>query len=219
VNDLFRILVILLLVVGNGVFVAAEYALVTARRSRLEALAASGNRRAATAVRLMDNPVGFISTVQVGITALSILIGAIGQPLLEEVFDPWMASILAFVFAFLILTYLSLVIGELVPKALALQKAERLAMTLAIPVSGLQRVTAPLVWVLERSSNGLLRLFGIHPLRGGHPPHRRRGRGHRRHRDGGGGDALQGLRLRRQGGARGDGAAPRGRGPLGRHPT
>ncbi len=159
-SDFFRLLAIFLLVLGNAIFVAAEYALVTVRRSRLEA---QDTRRARVALRLLDNPVGFIGTAQVGITGFSIAIGAVGQPLLESYFDPWVAAGIAFAAAFFILTYLSLVIGELVPKAIALQKAESLAPLLAIPLAGMQRLFRPLVWVLQESANRIARLFGVTP--------------------------------------------------------
>ena len=119
-----RIVIVFLLVLGNAIFVAAEYALVTARRSRLEERAARGGRGARTALRLMDDPVRFISTVQVGITVSAILLGAIGEPLLSGLMEPPLSNTVAFLIAFAILTYLSVVLGELVPKAVALQKAE-----------------------------------------------------------------------------------------------
>ncbi len=115
-----RIVVVFLLVLGNAIFVAAEYALVTARRSRLEERALRGGRGAKTALRLMDDPVRFISTVQVGITVSAILLGAIGEPLVSEFFEPPLSATISFVLAFAILTYLSVVLGELVPKAVAL---------------------------------------------------------------------------------------------------
>ena len=163
-SDFLRILVIVLLVLGNAIFVAAEYALVTVRRARLESQA---TRRARVALRLLDNPVAFISTVQVGITAFSIALGAVGQPLLEGYFDPWLAAGLSFALAFFILTYLSLVIGELVPKAIALQKAETLAALLAIPLDAFQRLFRPVVWVLQGSANTIARLLGVKPAPGG----------------------------------------------------
>ncbi len=163
-SDFLRVLVIVLLVLGNAVFVAAEYALVTARRGRLEA---QETRRARVALGLLENPVGFISTVQVGITAFSIALGAVGQPLLEGFFDPWMAAGIAFAIAFFILTFLSLVIGELVPKAVALQKAESIATLLAIPLAGFQRLLRPVVWVLQESANWIARAFGVTPAPAG----------------------------------------------------
>jgi putative hemolysin len=162
-SDFLRILLIFLLVLGNAVFVAGEYALVSARRSRLQERADAGSRGARSALRLMDQPVVFISTVQVGITVFGIAMGAVGTPLLESYFDPIVAAGLAFAIAFLILTYLSVVLGELVPKAIALQRAERLAVWLAPSIELLARIAKPIVWVLQVSANAVARLFGIQP--------------------------------------------------------
>jgi putative hemolysin len=166
-SDVTRIALVMLLVLGNAVFVAAEYALVTARRSRLEEQAQRGSRAARVALRLMDEPVRFISTVQVGITVFSIMLGAVGEPLLSNYFDPWLSHTLAFLLSFLLLTYLSVVVGELVPKAIALQKAEALARALAFPLDLLARVAHPLVWVLQQSANAITRLFGVQPAPAG----------------------------------------------------
>ncbi len=170
-SDPLRIVIILLLVLGNAVFVAAEYSLVTSRRTRLEELAKRGNRRANTALRLLDEPVRFISTVQVGITVFGILLGALGEPFISSFFDDWVSRGVAFIFSFLILTYLSVVLGELVPKSIALQRAERLALWLAVPLDWLGRVTYPLVWVLQRSANAIARLFGVQPAPAGMTMH------------------------------------------------
>jgi putative hemolysin len=167
VSDSLRILVILLLVLGNAVFVAAEYSLVTARRTRLEELAKRGNRRARIALGLLDEPVRFISTTQVGITVFGILLGALGEPLISSWFDDWVSRGVAFVFSFLILTYLSVVLGELVPKSIALQRAERLALWLAVPLAWLGRIAYPLVWILQKSADGIARLFGVQPAPAG----------------------------------------------------
>jgi magnesium and cobalt exporter, CNNM family len=171
VNDSLRILIILLLVLGNAIFVAAEYALVTARRTRLEEMARGGNRRARTALAMLDEPVRFISTVQVGITVFSILLGAIGATFLTRLLDDWMPEEVAFIVSFLILTYLSVVLGELVPKSIALQRAERLAIWLAVPLDWLGRVANPLVWLLQRSASGIARLFGVQPAPAGMTMH------------------------------------------------
>jgi putative hemolysin len=169
-SDLLRILAVLLLVVGNAIFVAAEYALVTARRTRLVTVAESGSRRARAALQLMDHPVGFISTVQIAITVFGIALGAVGQPLLSDYFGflPGWAS---FALAFLILTYLSVALGELAPKAIALQKAEAYAMGVAIPLAFLQRLTRPLVWSLQILANAIIRLFGLQPAAAGELVH------------------------------------------------
>ena len=163
-SDFLRILGVLLLIAGNAYFVVAEYALVTARRTRLQERADRGSRGARVAVQLMDNPVRFISTVQVGITALGILLGALGEPLLRHFLDPVLSRTLSFVLAFAIMTYLSVAFGELVPKAVALQKAESIAVFVAIPVDWLARLAYPLVWLLQTSAHGVLRLLGIRAM-------------------------------------------------------
>ena len=165
-SDVTRILVVLALVLLNAIFVAAEYALVTARRTRLEERAENGNRRARTALRLMDEPVRFISTVQVGITVLGIALGVVGEPLLSRYFD-FLPRGVAFVVSFAVLTYLSVVLGELVPKAVALQKAEMLALVLGVPIDLLSRGFAPVVWVLQHSSNAVLRVLRVKPAPAG----------------------------------------------------
>jgi len=167
VSVLLRIAVVLLLVLGSAVFVAAEYALVTARRSRLEERAGRGGRGARTALRLMDEPVRFIGLIQVGITVFAILIGAVGEPLLSDLFEPPLSAGVAFAIAFVILTYLSVVLGELVPKAVALQRAERIAITFAVPLDVLARVVHPLVWLLQVSANAVLRLLRVKPAPAG----------------------------------------------------
>ena len=166
-SDALRIFAIFLLVLGNAVFVAAEYALVTARRTRLEPEASAGSRRARAALDLMDHPVKFISTVQIGITVFGIALGAVGQPLLSGYFDPVVSHGVAYAFAFLILTYLSVALGELVPKALALQKAETIAKLLAIPLEVLQGIVKPFNWLLRVSANAVTRLFGVRPAPAG----------------------------------------------------
>jgi putative hemolysin len=167
VSTPLRILIVLLLVLGNALFVTAEYALVTARRSRLEDRAQKGGRGATTALRLMDDPVRFISTVQVAITVFGILIGAIGEALLRDLISPPLSLVVAFLIAFSVLTYLTVVLGELVPKAVALQKAETLAIVLAIPLDWLARIAYPLVWLLQRSANLVLRALRIKPAPAG----------------------------------------------------
>ena len=166
-TDLLRIVVVVLLVLGNAVFVAAEYALVTARRSRLEDRAQNGARSARRALALMDEPVRFISTVQVAITVFGLLLGAVGEPLISGYFDGWLSHAIAFALAFLILSYVTVLVGELVPKSLALQRAERIAIFLAIPVDLVARVVHPLVWLLQVSANRITRLFGVDPAPAG----------------------------------------------------
>jgi putative hemolysin len=166
VSDALRMVAVLLLVLGNAVFVAAEYALVTARRSRLEERAEKGSLPARTALRLMDDPVRFISTVQVGITVFGIALGAVGEPLVSSFF-PFLPRGVSFVIAFSVLTYLSVTLGELVPKAVALQKAEAIAVALAVPLDFFARVLHPIVWALQVSANLVLRLLRVKPAPAG----------------------------------------------------
>jgi putative hemolysin len=167
VSDFLRILLVLLIVLGNAFFVAAEYALVTARRTRLHELASAGSLRARIALRIMDSPVRFIGTVQLGITAFSIALGAIGEPLVEHILDPLFATGVSFVLAFSIVTYLHVTLGELVPKAIALTKNESTALWVALPIEGFYVITYPLVWFLQASANAVTRLFGIEPAPAG----------------------------------------------------
>ena len=164
---LLRIIVVLLLVLGSALFVAAEYALITARRARLEERALNGSRGAKAALRLMDEPVRFISSTQLGITIFAILVGAIGEPLISGLMQPPLSNTVAFVVSFAILTYFSVVLGELVPKAVALQRAEALAGVLAVPLDFLGRVAHPIVWLLQVSANAVLRLLRVNPAPAG----------------------------------------------------
>ena len=166
-SDLLRVLLVLFLVLGNAFFVAAEYALVTARRSRLAELANGGSRRAKIALQIMDSPIRFIGTVQLGITAFSIALGAIGEPLVEHFLDPVLATTVAFILAFTIVTYLHVTLGELVPKAIALTKNESTALWVALPIEAFYLATYPIVWFLQESANRFTNLFGIEPAAAG----------------------------------------------------
>ena len=165
-SDTLRIGAVLLLILGNAIFVAAEYALVTARRGRLEERAERGGRSARTALRLMDDPVRLISTVQIAITVFGIALGAVGEQLVSQYLD-FLPRSLAFILAFVVLTYLSVAFGELIPKALALQKAEAIAVALAVPIDVLAKVLSPLVYLLQKSASVVLKLFGVKPAPAG----------------------------------------------------
>jgi putative hemolysin len=165
-SDVWRVVGVLALVLGNAVFVAAEYALVTARRGRLEERAEQGNRPARAALHLMDEPVRFISTVQVAITVFGIAMGAIGEPLVSGLLE-FLPRGVSFAIAFVLLTYLSVTLGELVPKAVALQRAEALAVALAVPLDLLGRLLYPVVWLLQKSANAGLRLLKVKPAPAG----------------------------------------------------
>ncbi|WP_296679341.1 hemolysin family protein [Novosphingobium sp.] len=158
------------LILLNGLFAMSELAIVSARPARLKVAAEKGSRGARTALALAGDPGKLLSTAQIGITLIGIIAGAysgaslggpIGQRLLAlGVPDRW-APEAGFAIAIAVTTYFSLVVGELVPKQIALRAAESLATLAAPAMAGLSRVTAPLVWVLDRSSSLLLRLTGL----------------------------------------------------------
>ena len=151
------------LILLNAFFVAGEYALVTARRTKMQELAEKGDRRARAVLRIVADPPRFIAAMQLGVTATSLGIGALGEHALAKAFDPIVASAIAVVFAFLVITFLHVVIGELVPKGLALGYSERTALAVSTPVRGFFVLFKPLIWVLQRSSEFILRALGLQP--------------------------------------------------------
>jgi putative hemolysin len=165
-----EIVLILLLIVLNGVFSGSEIAVVSARKVRLEQLIKQGNRRARTALKLANSPNDFLSTVQIGITLIGILTGAIGGATIAERLESWLATIpvlqpyragLSVAIVVAVVTYLSLVIGELLPKRIALNNPEQIAYQIAPLMQGLARLTAPLVHLLSASTEVFLRLLRI----------------------------------------------------------
>jgi len=166
--------VITLLLILNGIFAMAEIAIVSSKKSRLQQWANEGNRNARTVLTLMENPERFLSTVQIGITLVGVFSGAFGgaslakylAPLLEPLplFGLSPASV-AFAIVVALITYFSLIIGELVPKGLALRNPEKIAMVMAQPMALLSRIASPLVWVLAASTKLLMKLFGTEDTR------------------------------------------------------
>jgi CBS domain containing-hemolysin-like protein len=147
----------------NAFFVAAEYGLVTSRRTRIMELEHQGNRRARRVLGITSDPPRFIAAMQLGVTISSLGIGALGEQVLARQFDTVMASFLAVILALLIVTYLHVVIGELVPKGIALGHPERTALWVSVPVSAFFVVFRPLIWLLERSSELILRALRLEP--------------------------------------------------------
>ena len=129
----------------------------------MQALADQGNRRARAVLKIVADPPRFIAAMQLGVTGTSLAIGALGEQALAEVFDPIFASVIAFALAFLIITFLHVVVGELVPKGVALGYSERTALAVSSPVRGFFVVFKPLIWVLQRSSSAILRALGLTP--------------------------------------------------------
>ena len=151
------------LILLNGFFVAAEYGLVTARRTRILELHHQGNRRARDVMRITADPGRFIAAMQLGVTLTSLGIGALGEHALSQEFDNWMAAALAIVLAYAILTFFHVVVGELVPKGAALDHAERTALAVSAPVRAFFTVFRPVIWLLRRSTELILGVFGLEP--------------------------------------------------------
>ncbi|MBP0444008.1 HlyC/CorC family transporter [Roseomonas sp. SSH11] len=168
-SALLEIGIIILLVLLNGVFAMSELAIVSSRRARLTALERSGSTGARAALALAEDPQRFLPTVQVGITLVGVVAGTFGGARLSATLGPVLDRIpgvapygteAALILVVMLITYLSLILGELVPKQLALRDPERLAILVARPMLALSRVSSPIVWLLSNSSALVLRLLG-----------------------------------------------------------
>jgi CBS domain containing-hemolysin-like protein len=159
----FELLAVAALILLNGYFVAAEYGLVTVRRTRMHELEETGNRRAHVVLGITAEPPRFIAAMQLGVTVTSLAIGALGEQVLVEIFDPVMATVIAVILALLLLSFFHVVVGELVPKGIALGYSEQTALLVALPVRAFFLVFKPLIWFLQRSSEVTLRMLGLEP--------------------------------------------------------
>lgn len=171
-SSVWEILIIFFLLLANGVFAMAEIAVVSARKAKLQQLAEAGNAKARTALELANDPNQFLAAVQIGITLVGILAGAFGGATLAESLAPYLgwipllepyAETAAVVLVVLCITYCSLIIGELVPKRLALNNAEGIAMTVAGPMRALSAAAGPAVRMLSFSTELVIRLLRIKP--------------------------------------------------------
>jgi len=167
-----QIVLLFLLVAWSAFFVAAEYAFVAARPTRMRELADQGNKRAARVAAIQENPTRFISSIQVAITFAGLAIGAVGEPavrgLVEDVLEPLgsalstgVITVVSIVIGFAIIIAITVVLGEIVPKALTLARTESIALAVVGPVRLFTAIVYPFVWLLERLSAGTLRLFGL----------------------------------------------------------
>jgi magnesium and cobalt exporter, CNNM family len=165
-----EIAIIVLLTIVNGIFAMSEVALLSARKIRLQRLAERGNGNARKALLLLQDPNNFLSTVQVGVTLVGVLSGAFGGATIAEKIAHYLSQYpriapygesIGISIVVLAITYLSLVIGELVPKRLALHSPERVAGMVAGPMSALSRIGAPIVTILSWSTDALLKLFRL----------------------------------------------------------
>src|SRR5262245_48737667 len=168
-----KLFAVLFFVGANAFFVGAEFALVSVRRTRLEARAAAGSRRARAALRLIGNPTSFISATQLGITIASLALGWIGEPTVASFLQPiatriaaegkggYVAHLFAIAIAFAAITFMHIVLGELMPKMLALERAEGLALFVARPLEIFTRVFRAPLWIFNRTGVTLGRLLGL----------------------------------------------------------
>jgi putative hemolysin len=165
-----EILFVVVLILSNAVLAMAELAIVSSRRGRLQALARKRNRGARIALRLLEDPTNFLSTVQIGITLVGVLAGAFSGATIAEQFGGWLGQFeliapygepVAFAFVVVVVSSLQLMFGELVPKRIALGDPERIAAILAPAMRGLSRVAAPAAWFLTRSTEAVLRVLGL----------------------------------------------------------
>ena len=167
---MLEIVLLFVLFLLNGVFAMSELAIASSRRPRLQQWAEEGNARAAAALKLAQHPNRFLATVQIGITLVGIITGFYGGATLSAPVADLLARVapiapysetIAVIVVVGVVTYLSLLVGELVPKRLALQNPERIALLVAQPMTALARVTAPIVQVLGASSELIMRLLGV----------------------------------------------------------
>ena len=173
----FDILIVFILVLANSFFVASEFALVSVRRTRIDQLAAEGNTAATVVQRAVHDLDRYIAATQVGITLASLLLGGLGEQSLEPLFTPifswapenWRGitrTALVASFAYFIMTTLHVIIGELMPKSIALQRAESTALRIGRPMAFFAVVFSPLIWMLNGIGNFLLRRLGFHAAEG-----------------------------------------------------
>ena len=168
-----EIFALVLLIVLNGLFAMSEIALVTARKARLMKLSADGDSSAALALKVSEDPTRFLSTVQIGITSIGVLSGILGEAVLAEPLSLWLqtfgvpaatASIGATAGVVIVITYISIVIGELVPKRIGQINPELIARLVVRPMVTLAFLTRPFVVLLSWSTHTILRLMGVRQL-------------------------------------------------------
>ncbi len=165
-------LILIVLVLINGAFAMSELAIVSAKKPRLKANAERGDKGARMALKLLDDPSRMLSTVQIGITLIGVVAGAYGavaiagdlEPLLAQLlpqFAPWVIADIAFAIVIVLVTYLSLVLGELVPKRIAMAAPEAIASLVARPMAAVAAASGPLVWILKASTDGLISVLRL----------------------------------------------------------
>ncbi|KXI77638.1 MULTISPECIES: hemolysin family protein [Bacillus cereus group] len=170
--EIFNLVMVAILIAFTGFFVAAEFAIVKVRSSRIDQLVAEGKRGALAAKKVTTNLDEYLSACQLGITVTAMGLGWLGEPTIEKLlhplFEKWnlnpsISSVLTFGLAFMLMTYLHVVVGELAPKTMAIQKAEKVTLLLAGPLMMFYKVMYPFIWVLNGSARVVTGLFGLKP--------------------------------------------------------
>src|SRR5690625_4380556 len=173
--EIVNIGLVIVLILMTAFFVATEFAIVKIRPTRINYLIESGNKQAVDVKKLLDNLDGYLSACQLGITVTALGLGWLGEPTIMRLLSPLfnefgiegtVASVLSFLIAFFVITYLHVVVGELAPKTIAIQKAEAVALFLAKPLIWFYKIMYPFIWLLNGSARQFIRLFGFKPADG-----------------------------------------------------
>ena len=169
---LTNLLIIAVLFAVTAFFVSSEFAMIRVRTTRIDQLLSEGNKQAESAKKILSNLDGYLSATQVGITITSLILGWLGEPTIRKIFNPLfekmdmpasIIQILSFIFSFLVITYFNVVLGELAPKTLAIQKAENIMLKVAPTLILFHRIMYPFIWMLNRSARWFTGLFGLKP--------------------------------------------------------
>ncbi|MCQ2008793.1 MAG: hemolysin family protein [Sporolactobacillus sp.] len=171
-DDTIGLLIVIFLIILTAFFVAAEFAIVKIRPTRLNELIKLGNKRAAASKKIVDELNAYLSTTQLGISVTALVLGWIGEPAVAHLFNPVfqlfglnnaLIHTLSVLTGFFLITFASVVLGELAPKGIAIHKAEQITLNIAYPLIWIHRLLFPFVWLLNTLSNGVIRLLGVKP--------------------------------------------------------
>lgn len=169
-----NLFLVALLILATAFFVATEFAIIRLRSSRVDQLVIEGKKNALAVQRVISNLDGYLSACQLGITITALGLGWLGEPTVEKILHPLftqlnvsehLAGILSFIIAFIFITYLHVVLGELAPKTLAIQKAEAISFAVARPIIWFYKIMYPFIWLLNGSANRLIGMFGLKPAK------------------------------------------------------
>ncbi|WP_106496752.1 hemolysin family protein [Lentibacillus sp. Marseille-P4043] len=171
--EIINVLLIIILIILTAFFVATEFSIVKVRATRIDQLITEGNKNAEHAKKIIDNLDAYLSATQLGITVTALGLGWLGEPTVQTLIKPVfeklelnaaVSSFLSFAIAFFIITFLNVVVGELAPKSIAIQRAETVTLMLAKPLILFYKVLFPFIWLLNSSSRLFIRMFGFRPV-------------------------------------------------------